>query len=149
MNLSLVYIARYSLKLWLILQFLLFFVCFGQCVIGADGYKQFQNHEKMYSNRWVIEMPGGEEKVKELIRDEVNLTYIGPVGSLDNFYIIKYDSLEESKQNPDILYQRLSRRHQIQYPQQQEILSRSKRSFFKDPLYSQQWYLENQGIFML
>lgn len=114
------------------------------------------DYDEFYTNTWVIHLPGGTKKVEELVQGN-NLTFLGAVGSLDDLYMIRhnadtdfYDNIDRvtrrTRRNTDFVEKTLGS-HDVQFFQQQKILHREKRGYFKDPLYSQQWYLENQGMY--
>ena len=113
-------------------------------VLNAFAEGRRHHKDNFYSNSWVVFSSRGSEYIDELAQ-RYGFINRGQVGSLDGFYILEHKTysnrLRRSTESHTANF--LLDPH-IRHALQQKILRRSKREF-TDPLYVDQWYLNNSG----
>lgn len=104
---------------------------------------------------YVIKVNGGEYKAK-LIATELQLQFLGKLGSLEDLYFVEETPPPPTKKKRwkkskvDNISLLLESHRSISFVQEQKVGNRRvKRGYFQDSLYPRQWYLENQGEFAM
>ena len=96
-----------------------------------------------YTNTWAIQTDS--EESARLIAKKYHFNYAGKVGELEGFYLLVKKSMSRRRRRSAVYEtQVLDRDPSVIWSQQQKVLKRVKRRF-KDNLYKDQWYLENNG----
>ncbi|KAJ6669747.1 hypothetical protein lerEdw1_000296 [Lerista edwardsae] len=127
----------------------------GQCVVAAllcaSSLVLLTEAERQFLNEWAAEIPGGPEAAKA-IADELEYELLGQIGSLENHYLFRHKSHRtRSRRSATHITKRLLDDHRVSWAEQQYGKKRSKRSVlrdsaanrFDDPMWSQQWYLQD------
>lgn len=105
-----------------------------------------------FANTWVLQI-NGDEHAARMTSKKLGFKYLGPMGSLKNYYMVQHyrNRSKRSKRNVELKSRTLNSfplrngNFRISSVQQQRILSRQKRDYTEDPLYKDQWYLNNTG----
>lgn len=110
--------------------------------------KSVRSDQEVFTNTWAIHTDN-EESAKRIARKH-NFVYKGKIGGLEGYYFLEHKAVpKRRRRSTDYHTRRLSFDSNIQWIQQQRVLKRSKRGFIKDPLFKEQWYLENTGKYKL
>ncbi|XP_070542304.1 neuroendocrine convertase 1-like isoform X2 [Ptychodera flava] len=107
------------------------------------------NHDG-YTNEWAVFVPGGETEAR-FVAAEHGYNYVGPVGSLENYFVFSHrEAARRSKRSAHDLTKRLEDDKRVHWVEQQVAMRRVKRDFtkkdletFDDPLWKNQWYLHD------
>nr|XP_033785085.1 neuroendocrine convertase 1 [Geotrypetes seraphini] len=106
---------------------------------------------KQYVNEWAAEIRGGPEKARA-IAEELEYDFLGQIGSLKDHFLFRCkDHPRRSRRSASHITKRLSDDDRVSWVEQQYEKQRSKRSvlrnsaenFFNDPMWNQQWYLQD------
>ena len=120
------------------LKLLILFICLWNT-------KHAASKKEHYTNTWAVKIKKGPEVAKQ-VAIKYGFTFIGSVGSLEDSYIFQHKKVarrsRRSSRMPSIV---LKIHPQVIWAQQQAALNRRKRFQFYDPLYRDQWYLQNVG----
>lgn len=96
-----------------------------------------------YTNTWAIETDS--EANAKRIAQKYNFEYAGKIGTLDNYFLLEKKSFPRRRKRSGLKERiTLDIEPTIQWSQQQKVLKRVKRRF-RDNMYKDQWYLENNG----
>lgn len=123
-----------------LLQFVLLFVI-GRCI-----WSQKRQHSKsaLYSNQWVIVTPK-DHKYVDLLAERYGFINRGQISSFEGYFLLEHKKLASRTRRSLVTHtERLMRDPHVTFAVQQKILKRSKRGF-TDPLYKDQWHLNNTG----
>lgn len=98
-----------------------------------------------YTNTWAIETDS-EESAKRIAK-KYAFDYAGKVGALDGYFLLVKKSVPRRRRRSALYEARiLDTDPSVKWSQQQKVLKRVKRRF-KDLMYKDQWYLENNCKF--
>ena len=98
-----------------------------------------------YTNTWAIQTEN-EESAKQIAKN-FNFEYAGKIGALDGYFLLVKKSVPRRRRRSTMHESRiLNMDPSVKWSQQQKVLKRVKRRF-KDKMYKDQWYLENNGRF--
>lgn len=98
---------------------------------------------RSFTNTWAIRTDS-EESAKQIARRH-DFLYRGKIGGLKGYYLLEKKAVpKRRRRSTDHHTRTLFADPAIHWSQQQRILKRVKRGF-KDPLFREQWYLENVG----
>uniref|UniRef100_A0A8C4MPC9 Neuroendocrine convertase 1 n=1 Tax=Equus asinus asinus TaxID=83772 RepID=A0A8C4MPC9_EQUAS len=107
--------------------------------------------KRQFVNEWAAEIPGGPEAASA-IAEELGYDLLGQIGSLENHYLFKHKNHpRRSRRSAFHITKRLSDDDRVIWAEQQYEKERSKRSIlrdsalnlFNDPMWNQQWYLQD------
>ncbi|XP_035382614.1 neuroendocrine convertase 1 [Electrophorus electricus] len=112
--------------------------------------------DRQYLNEWAVEIPGGLAAARA-IASELDYELVRQIGSLENHYLFKHRSHpSRAKRSADHITKRLSEDGRVSWAEQQYEKRRSKRAplvgeckdcsvdkLFDDPMWNQQWYLQD------
>lgn len=98
-----------------------------------------------YTNTWAIQTDS-EESARRIAK-KYNFNYRGKIGELDGYYLLAKNSVPRRRRRSALYETRiLDTDPSVIWSQQQKVLKRVKRRF-RDEMYKDQWYLENNGRF--
>ncbi|KAL7844134.1 hypothetical protein SRHO_G00226730 [Serrasalmus rhombeus] len=132
-------------------------VIFGALVVlCALPCRGVNASDRQYLNEWAVEIPGGVD-VARAIANELGYELIRQIGVLENHYLFKHHSHpSRTKRSADHITKRLSEDDRVSWAEQQYEKKRSKRAplggeckdcsvdkLFDDPMWNQQWYLQD------
>ncbi|XP_036444413.1 neuroendocrine convertase 1 [Colossoma macropomum] len=132
-------------------------VIFGALtVLSALPCQGVNASDRQYLNEWAVEIPGGVD-VARAIANELGYELIRQIGVLENHYLFKHHSHpSRTKRSADHITKRLSEDDRVSWAEQQYEKKRSKRAplggeckdcsvdkLFDDPMWNQQWYLQD------
>nr|XP_020864703.1 neuroendocrine convertase 1 isoform X2 [Phascolarctos cinereus] len=127
------------------LQYIAFALYFSWCAMYSG------RAEKQFVNEWAAEIPGGLNSARE-IAEELGYDLLGQIGSLENHYLFRHKSHpRRSRRSAIHITKRLSDDDRVTWAEQQYGKERNKRSIlrdsaedlFNDPMWNQQWYLQD------
>uniref|UniRef100_A0A8C1LLE8 Neuroendocrine convertase 1 n=1 Tax=Cyprinus carpio TaxID=7962 RepID=A0A8C1LLE8_CYPCA len=112
--------------------------------------------DRQYLNEWAVEIPGGYDNARS-IADELGYKLVRQIGALENHYLFKRHSHpSRTKRSADHITKRLSEDDRVSWAEQQYEKRRAKRAplgteckdcsvdkLFDDPMWNQQWYLQD------
>uniref|UniRef100_A0A672M5W2 Neuroendocrine convertase 1 n=1 Tax=Sinocyclocheilus grahami TaxID=75366 RepID=A0A672M5W2_SINGR len=112
--------------------------------------------DRQYLNEWAVEIPGGYNNARS-IADELGYKFVRQIGALENHYLFKRHSHpSRTKRSADHITKRLSEDDRVSWAEQQYEKRRAKRAplgteckdcsvdkLFDDPMWNQQWYLQD------
>ncbi|XP_039544170.1 neuroendocrine convertase 1 isoform X1 [Pimephales promelas] len=112
--------------------------------------------DRQYLNEWAVEIPGGAQNARA-IADELGYKLVRQIGALENHYLFKRHSHpSRTKRSADHITKRLSEDDRVSWAEQQYEKRRAKRAplgteckdcsvdkLFDDPMWNQQWYLQD------
>uniref|UniRef100_A0A672S4C0 Neuroendocrine convertase 1 n=1 Tax=Sinocyclocheilus grahami TaxID=75366 RepID=A0A672S4C0_SINGR len=112
--------------------------------------------DRQYLNEWAVEIPGGLNHARS-IADELGYDLVRQIGVLENHYLFKRHSHpSRTKRSADHMTKRLSEDDRVSWAEQQYEKRRAKRAplgaeckdcsvdkLFDDPMWNQQWYLQD------
>ncbi|XP_037009750.2 neuroendocrine convertase 1 isoform X2 [Artibeus jamaicensis] len=107
--------------------------------------------KRQFVNEWAAEIPGGPEAASA-IAEELGYDLLGQIGSLENHYLFRHKNHpRRSRRSALHITKRLSDDDRVIWAEQQYEKKRSKRSIltdsalnlFNDPMWNQQWYLQD------
>ena len=103
------------------------------------------SHERLYSNSWVIETKMDSKYVDKLA-EQHGLVNRGRLGTLHGCFLLEHKRhTGRVRRSLKSHTRKLLLDPHVKFAKQQKILKRSKRSF-SDPLYGDQWHLNNTGM---
>ncbi|NWR24045.1 NEC1 convertase, partial [Emberiza fucata] len=109
---------------------------------------------RLFLNEWAAEIPAGPDAARA-IADELDYDLVGQIGSLKNHYLFRHKSHpRRSRRSAIHITKRLSDDERVSWAEQQYEKKRTKRaavrdsaeSLFNDPMWNQQWYLQDTRI---
>ncbi|NXD46130.1 NEC1 convertase, partial [Copsychus sechellarum] len=109
---------------------------------------------RLFLNEWAAEIPAGPDAARA-IADELDYDLVGQIGSLKNHYLFRHKSHpRRSRRSATHITKRLSDDERVSWAEQQYEKKRTKRasmrdsaeSLFNDPMWNQQWYLQDTRI---
>ncbi|XP_074138134.1 neuroendocrine convertase 1 isoform X2 [Sminthopsis crassicaudata] len=127
------------------LQYIAFALYFCWCAMYSG------RAEKQFVNEWAAEIPGGLNSARE-IAEELGYDLLGQIGSLENHYLFRHKTHpRRSRRSAIHITKRLSDDDRVTWAEQQYGKERNKRSIlrdsaedlFNDPMWNQQWYLQD------
>ncbi|XP_018918617.1 neuroendocrine convertase 1-like isoform X2 [Cyprinus carpio] len=112
--------------------------------------------DRQYLNEWAVEIPGGLDNARS-IADELGYDLVRKIGALENHYLFKRHSHpSRTKRSAAHITKRLSEDDRVSWAEQQYEKQRAKRAplgaeckdcsvdkLFDDPMWNQQWYLQD------
>ncbi|XP_067231638.1 neuroendocrine convertase 1 isoform X1 [Chanodichthys erythropterus] len=112
--------------------------------------------DRQYLNEWAVEIPGGAHNARS-IADELGYELVRQIGALENHYLFKrHNHPSRNKRSADHITKRLSEDDRVSWAEQQYEKRRAKRAplgtecrdcsvdkLFDDPMWNQQWYLQD------
>ncbi|XP_036382703.1 neuroendocrine convertase 1-like [Megalops cyprinoides] len=112
--------------------------------------------DRQYINEWAVEIPGGPDAAKAIAR-ELGYELVRQIGALENHYLLKHRSHpRRTRRTADHITKQLSEDERVSWAEQQYEKQRGKRAplgaecstcsadkLFDDPMWSQQWYLQD------
>nr|XP_055037151.1 neuroendocrine convertase 1 [Misgurnus anguillicaudatus] len=112
--------------------------------------------DRQYLNEWAVEIPGGKDAARS-IADELGYKLVRQIGDLENHYLFKrYNHPSRTKRSAGHITKRLSEDDRVSWAEQQYEKRRAKRAplgteckecsvdkLFDDPMWNQQWYLQD------
>ncbi|KAK2827642.1 hypothetical protein Q7C36_018568 [Tachysurus vachellii] len=112
--------------------------------------------QRQYLNEWAVEVPGGLYAA-QTIANELGYDLVRQIGALENHYLFKhYYHPSRTKRSADHITKRLSEDDRVSWAEQQYEIKRSRRAplggeckdcsvdkLFDDPMWNQQWYLQD------
>ncbi|KAG7481259.1 hypothetical protein MATL_G00064660 [Megalops atlanticus] len=112
--------------------------------------------DRQYINEWAVEIPGGPDAAKAIAR-ELGYELVRQIGALENHYLLKHRSHpRRTRRSADHITKQLSEDERVSWAEQQYEKQRRKRAplgaecstcsadnLFDDPMWSQQWYLQD------
>ncbi|XP_050162031.1 neuroendocrine convertase 1-like, partial [Myiozetetes cayanensis] len=110
--------------------------------------------ERLFLNEWAAEIPAGPDAARA-IAEELDYDLVGQIGSLKNHYLFRHKSHpRRSRRSAIHITKRLSDDERVSWAEQQYEKKRTKRatvrdsaeSLFNDPMWNQQWYLQDTRI---
>uniref|UniRef100_A0A8C6IZ23 Neuroendocrine convertase 1 n=1 Tax=Melopsittacus undulatus TaxID=13146 RepID=A0A8C6IZ23_MELUD len=110
--------------------------------------------ERQFLNEWAAEVPAGHAAARA-IAEELNYDLVGQIGSLKNHYLFRHKSHpRRSRRSAVLITKRLSDDDRVSWAEQQYEKKRTKRAIvrnsadnlFNDPMWNQQWYLQDTRI---
>ena len=118
-----------------------------ECVFSwHDEYEDIPDidHNKhVYTNKWVVHITDGEDAARALAKEH-NFIFHGQLGSLQDYYHLEHGSVSKrSRRSADVHHSLLSNHPAVKWSEQQKVKKRTRRGYFSDPLYNQQWYIKN------
>ncbi|XP_042898986.1 furin-like protease 2 isoform X2 [Parasteatoda tepidariorum] len=106
----------------------------------------------LHTNEFAVQIPDGEDAANE-IASKYGFINKGQIGSLKGYYLFEHHAIEKRSLSPSLFHsEQLQNDPSVQWCEQQEVRKRVKRSTsnsftgFKDPLYSEQWFLHGGGF---
>uniref|UniRef100_A0A8C3QQS4 Neuroendocrine convertase 1 n=1 Tax=Cyanoderma ruficeps TaxID=181631 RepID=A0A8C3QQS4_9PASS len=109
---------------------------------------------RFFLNEWAAEIPAGLDAARA-IAGELDYDLVGQIGSLKNHYLFRHKSHpRRSRRSAIHITKRLSDDERVSWAEQQYEKKRTKRvsvtdsaeSLFNDPMWNQQWYLQDTRI---
>uniref|UniRef100_A0A672TP58 Neuroendocrine convertase 1 n=1 Tax=Strigops habroptila TaxID=2489341 RepID=A0A672TP58_STRHB len=109
---------------------------------------------RQFLNEWAAEVPAGADAARA-IAEELNYDLVGQIGSLKNHYLFRHKSHpRRSRRSAILITKRLSDDERVSWAEQQYEKKRTKRAIvrdsadnlFNDPMWNQQWYLQDTRI---
>ncbi|NXX95299.1 NEC1 convertase, partial [Centropus bengalensis] len=110
--------------------------------------------QRQFLNEWAAEIPAGPDAARA-IAEEMGYDLVGQIGSLKNHYLFRHKSHpRRSRRSAIHITKRLSDDERVSWVEQQYEKKRTKRgamkvsaeNFFNDPMWNQQWYLQDTRI---
>ncbi|XP_060790968.1 neuroendocrine convertase 1 [Neoarius graeffei] len=112
--------------------------------------------QRQYLNEWAVEVPGGLQAART-IAEELGYELVRQIGALENHYLFKHHyHPSRTKRSADHITKRLSEDDRVSWAEQQYEKKRTKRAplggeckdcsvdkLFDDPMWNQQWYLQD------
>ncbi|XP_064152444.1 neuroendocrine convertase 1-like [Anguilla rostrata] len=112
--------------------------------------------DRQYTNEWAVEIPGGPHAAKTIAR-ELGYELVRQIGALENHYLLRHHSHpRRTRRSADHMTRWLSQDERVWWAEQQYEKQRRKRAplgagcpgcsvdqLFDDPMWSQQWYLQD------
>lgn len=99
----------------------------------------------LYTNTWVVYTEQGKEYVDRIARERGFINH-GQQGGLEGYYLLEHKRVSKrTRRSLDHHTEGFLSEPHIKYAEQQKILSRQKRGYFSDPMFKDQWYLQNTG----
>lgn len=147
--------TKWSTKKQLVITYIVLF-SFFMPHISTMRTKRKEKQQVSFSNTWAMEVMGGEDAAR-LLSNTLGFKYLGPMGSLKNYYMVrqyKPTSTKRTRRSVDLKtkslnYLFIDKNFKISLVEPQKVLSRKKRDYKEDPMFKQQWYLNNTGIYIL
>ncbi|XP_070599102.1 neuroendocrine convertase 1 isoform X1 [Erythrolamprus reginae] len=127
---------------------------FGALLLGAWTVVLMAKAERQFVNEWAAEIPGGLEAAR-LIADELDYELLGQIGLLENHYLLRHKNHpRRSRRSASHITRQLTDDNRVTWAEQQYEKKRTKRfelgdsaeNLFNDPMWSQQWYLQDTRI---
>ena len=120
-----------------------------KCADCSRNQLRSSNDYKDFTNKWAVRIQGGERVARE-VAEKNNFIFHGQLGSLEDYYHLEHKSVSRrSRRSADGHGALLENHPDVLWVEQQRIKKRVKRGYFSDPLFSQQWYLKNDGELIL
>ena len=111
-----------------------------------DKLSEESNNKHIYTNKWVVHVEDEPDVVRELV-EKHNFIFHGQLGSLKHLYHIEHSQVSTRSRRSADGHDRLLGSHpKVLWIEQQKVKSRRKRDYIiTDPLWPEQWYLQNKG----
>ena len=100
----------------------------------------------VYSNTWVVHVEREKRFVDDLA-ERKGFINRGEIEGFSGHFLFEHKTLatRRSRRHAAEHTDNLLREPHVKFARQQKILRRSKRGYFLDPYYKDQWYLNNSG----
>jgi len=157
-----VFLLRHGTRLKYILSLLsVTSLIYGLFGFPIDAGDDDLDSGKIYTNGWAIRITGDLERAKR-IAEKHGFGKVSQIGSLDGFYHFEHPSHPtRSKRSAESRTERLQQEPEIVWAEQQHEYTRQKRGShhqqivtrgieprFADPLWDEQWYLDDKRMQM-
>ena len=123
------------------IEVLIFLACI---VLNSVALQRRAIERDVYSNSWVVFIEKEKEFVDELAKRNGFLNR-GEISGFDGHYLLEHIYTRRSRRATAKHTETLLREPHVKFALQQKILRRTKRGYFLDPYYKDQWYLNNSG----
>ena len=107
---------------------------------------QRNSRRDVYSNTWVVHVEREKRFVDDLA-ERKGFINRGEIEGFNGHFLFEHKTLatRRSRRHAAEHTDNLLREPHVKFARQQKILRRSKRGYFLDPYYKDQWYLNNSG----
>ena len=123
------------------------FIVLACIVLNCVALKpQRSSRRDVYGNTWVVYVEREKRFVDDLA-ERNGFINRGEIAGFDKHFLLEHKTLGQHRFRRDAAKhtENLLREPHVKFALQQKILSRTKRGYFSDPYYKDQWYLNNTG----
>lgn len=115
-------------------------------VMNSFALKLQRRNEDVYGNTWVVYVEREKRFVDDLA-ERNGFVNRGEIAGFPGHFLLEHKTLRKRRVRRDAPEHTnsLLREPLVKFARQQKVLRRTKRGYFSDPYYKDQWYLNNSG----
>lgn len=115
-------------------------------VMNSFALKLQRRNEDVYGNTWVVYVEREKRFVDDLA-ERNGFVNRGEIAGFPGHFLLEHKTLRKRRVRRDAPQHTnsLLREPFVKFARQQKVLRRTKRGYFSDPYYKDQWYLNNSG----
>jgi len=119
---------------------------FIACMVLTSVALKPRSRRDVYGNSWVVYVER-EKRVVDDLAERNGFINRGEIAGFSGHYLLEHKTLGRRRFRRDAAEHtgNLLREPHVKFALQQKILRRTKRGYFLDPYYKDQWYLNNSG----